>query len=70
MHLFQEWVPKDYEVRLTVVDGEFFAARIDSESDAAHVDWRSDYDNVSYQVIETPGVVRSRVLLPTPWKET
>jgi glutathione synthase/RimK-type ligase-like ATP-grasp enzyme len=61
MHLFQEWVPKDYEVRLTVVDGEFFAARIDSESDAAHVDWRSDYDNVSYQVIETPGVVRSRV---------
>jgi ATP-grasp ribosomal peptide maturase len=61
MHLFQEWVPKHYEVRLTVVDGEFFAARIDSESDAAHVDWRSDYDNVSYQVIETPVVVRSRV---------
>ncbi len=61
MHLFQEWVPKDYDVRLTVVDGEFFAARIDGESDAAHVDWRSDYDNLSYQAIETPNFVRSRV---------
>jgi ATP-grasp ribosomal peptide maturase len=61
MHLFQEWAPKDYEVRLTVVDDQFFAARIDSESDSAHVDWRSDYDVLSYQAIETPNVVRSRV---------
>lgn len=61
MHLFQEWVPKDYEVRLTVVDGQFFAARIDGKSDAAHVDWRTDYDNLSYQAVETPNFVRWRV---------
>ncbi|MGH3794036.1 MAG: ATP-grasp ribosomal peptide maturase [Pseudonocardiaceae bacterium] len=61
MHLFQQWIPKDYEVRLTVVDGQFFAARIDGESEAAQVDWRSDYGALSYEKIETPKVVRSRV---------
>lgn len=61
MHLFQQWVPKDHEVRLTVVDGEFFAARIDATSDAAHIDWRSDYDSLTYTVTETPDCVRSRV---------
>ncbi|MGH3773289.1 MAG: ATP-grasp ribosomal peptide maturase [Pseudonocardiaceae bacterium] len=61
MHLFQEWVPKEYEVRLTVVDGRFFAARIDATSEAARVDWRSDYQSISYAVTETPGAVRSQV---------
>lgn len=61
MHLFQEWVPKEYEVRLTVVDGNFFAARIDSESEAAHIDWRSDYDSISYTTIETPTEIQLRV---------
>jgi glutathione synthase/RimK-type ligase-like ATP-grasp enzyme len=54
MHLFQEWIPKAYEVRLTVVDTQLFAARIDAASDAAHVDWRSDYDNLSYAVVDVP----------------
>jgi ATP-grasp ribosomal peptide maturase len=61
MHLFQEWVPKEYEVRLTVVDDQFFAARIDGKSEAAHIDWRTDYDALSYQTIATPRFVRSRV---------
>jgi ATP-grasp ribosomal peptide maturase len=61
MHLFQQWVPKDYEVRLTVVDSRFFAARIDGTSDAAQVDWRSDYSALKYQTMETPDVVRSGV---------
>jgi glutathione synthase/RimK-type ligase-like ATP-grasp enzyme len=61
MHLFQEWVPKEYEVRLTVVDGRFFAARIDAASEAARVDWRSDYQSISHTVTGTPGTVRSQV---------
>ncbi len=61
MHLFQEWVPKNYEVRLTVVDDNFFAARIDAASEAAHVDWRSDYRSISYTAIGTPEHVRSCV---------
>ncbi len=61
MHIFQEWVPKECEARLTVVDNRFFTARIDAASDAAHVDWRSDYHSISYTAIETPGLVRSGV---------
>lgn len=61
MHLFQQWIPKDHEIRLTVVDGDFFAARIDAASDAARVDWRADYMSLSYTPTETPGLVRSRV---------
>lgn len=61
MHLFQEWVPKAYEVRLTVVDGQFFAARIDAASNAAYADWRADYGRLTYTAIATPAFVRSRV---------
>jgi glutathione synthase/RimK-type ligase-like ATP-grasp enzyme len=61
MHLFQEWVPKAYEVRLTVVDGRFFASRIDAGSSAGYTDWRADYDALTYTAIETPAFVRSRV---------
>jgi ATP-grasp ribosomal peptide maturase len=60
MHLFQAWVPKAYEVRLTVVDGRFFAARIDAGSPAAHVDWRADYRSLAYTPIETPASVRAQ----------
>lgn len=60
MHLFQEWIPKEYEVRLTVVDRNFFAARIDAVSEAARVDWRSDYQSISYAEIETPSALCAR----------
>lgn len=46
---------------MTVVDGRFFAARIDAASEAARVDWRSDYHSISYTTIETPDLVRSCV---------
>ncbi|GAA1029790.1 MULTISPECIES: ATP-grasp ribosomal peptide maturase [Amycolatopsis] len=61
MHMFQQWAPKQYEVRLTVVDDEFFAARIDAATAGAVEDWRTDYAALSYSVIETPNFVRSRV---------
>jgi ATP-grasp ribosomal peptide maturase len=61
MHLFQKWVPKDHEIRLTVVDDQFFAARIDAGSESGHVDWRVDYQKLSYSVAETPKSVRDHV---------
>jgi len=61
-HLFQAWVDKAYEVRLTVIDDELFAVRIDGQSAAAAIDWRADYDNLRYSVISVPGWVRHRVL--------
>jgi glutathione synthase/RimK-type ligase-like ATP-grasp enzyme len=43
--LFQRYVPKQYEIRATVVSGQVIAARVDSqESSSAAVDWRADPD--------------------------
>jgi glutathione synthase/RimK-type ligase-like ATP-grasp enzyme len=57
-HLFQEWVPKEYDVRLTIVGDRFFAVAIHASSDRAYVDWRSDYGALKYESIETPEDVR------------
>lgn len=61
-HLFQEWVPKSHEVRLTVVGTDMFAAEIHAGSDTSRVDWRSDYDALTYDVCEVPDDVRAGVL--------
>lgn len=60
-HLFQAWVPKSYEVRLTVVDHQLFAVRIDGGSVAAQVDWRTDYPSLGYSVVEVPDATRRKV---------
>lgn len=54
MHLFQQHLPKAYDVRLTVVGSHVFAVAIHTHSDASNVDWRSDYDALTYEVIECP----------------
>lgn len=60
-HLFQEKVHKAYEVRLTVVDHRFFAARITAASTAAQLDWRTDYEALRYDVIEVPSLIKNQV---------
>ncbi|MDH6577647.1 ATP-grasp ribosomal peptide maturase [Kitasatospora sp. MAP5-34] len=61
-HLFQEWVPKAYEVRLTVVGQRLFAAEIHAGSAAARVDWRSDYDSLTCKSCDPPPTVAAGVL--------
>ncbi|QTI88638.1 MvdC/MvdD family ATP grasp protein [Streptomyces sp. AgN23] len=53
-HLLQERVPKQYEVRLIVVDDICHSVKIKAHSEAARTDWRSDYDALEYEPIETP----------------
>jgi ATP-grasp ribosomal peptide maturase len=53
-HLFQEWIPKAYEIRLTVVGKRYFAVAIHAHSAATRIDWRTDYDSLTYEVIECP----------------
>ncbi|MGH3915566.1 MAG: ATP-grasp ribosomal peptide maturase [Pseudonocardiaceae bacterium] len=53
-HLFQKWIPKAYEIRLTVVGKRHFAVAIHAHSSAARVDWRTDYDALTYEVINFP----------------
>ncbi|MGH3568583.1 MAG: ATP-grasp ribosomal peptide maturase [Pseudonocardia sp.] len=59
--LFQELVPKHHEVRLTVVDHQFFAAAIHADSPQARLDWRSDYGSLRYETVDVPVNVRRGV---------
>lgn len=61
-HLFQQWVDKHHEVRLTVVGDEFFAPEIHAGSDTAHVDWRNDYASLTYEIADVPHDVRQGVM--------
>lgn len=61
-HLFQEWVPKIFDVRLTVVGDRFFAVAVHAASLEATVDWRTRYDELTYEVCETPDAVRCGVI--------
>lgn len=60
-HLFQEWVPKAFDVRLTAVADRCFAVAVHAGSPESEVDWRRRYDDLRYEVIETPPDVRRRV---------
>ncbi|MFD8279702.1 ATP-grasp ribosomal peptide maturase [Streptomyces solisilvae] len=53
-HQFQEWVDKAYEVRLTAVGDQLFAAEIHAGSDASRIDFRADYDSLSYKPCQVP----------------
>ncbi len=61
-HLFQEWIPKAFDVRLTVVGDRCFAVAVHAGSPEAEVDWRSRYDDLRYEVCETPDEVRRSVV--------
>lgn len=60
-HLFQAWMDKEHEVRLTVVGDRMFAAEVHANSNAAHIDWRSDYRSLTYKPTETPAAIAEGV---------
>ncbi|MGV9854368.1 ATP-grasp ribosomal peptide maturase [Streptomyces sp. NPDC003442] len=53
-HQFQEWVNKAYEVRLTAVGHQLFAAEIHAGSDRSRIDFRADYDSLIYKPCQVP----------------
>jgi glutathione synthase/RimK-type ligase-like ATP-grasp enzyme len=57
MHLFQRWVPKAHDARLTVIGEHITAAAITAHSADAVIDFRSDYDNLTYELVEPPDAV-------------
>ncbi|GIM87214.1 ATP-grasp ribosomal peptide maturase [Salinispora arenicola] len=61
-HLFQHQIPKDHELRVTVIGRRVFAARIDAHSDAARIDWRTDYDNLTYAPVTLPDTLTDQLL--------
>jgi len=66
-YLFQEFVDKRYDVRVTVIGDEVFAVRIDSQAVAeARVDWRKGAPSAAaHSVEELPAEVAVRCLALT-----
>jgi ATP-grasp ribosomal peptide maturase len=62
MNLFQEWVPKRYDARVTVVGQRLFGVAIQAASSDAYVDWRTDYASLSYKPIDLPVRVSNGIL--------
>ncbi|MGH4016513.1 MAG: ATP-grasp ribosomal peptide maturase [Gemmatimonadales bacterium] len=61
VNLLQDWVPKCYDVRVTVVGRRLFGVAIHAGSSETYVDWRTDYDSLSYEPIEVPKFVASGI---------
>jgi ATP-grasp ribosomal peptide maturase len=62
MNLFQEWVPKRYDARVTVVDQRIFGVAIHAASSDAYLDWRIDYSSLRYEPVEVPSPVSNGIL--------
>ncbi|MGH3567148.1 MAG: ATP-grasp ribosomal peptide maturase [Pseudonocardia sp.] len=60
-HLFQEWVPKAHDVRVTAVGERLFPVAVHAGSEQARIDWRSRYDDLRYQRCEIPDDVRAGI---------
>lgn len=60
-HLIQEFVPKAFEARVTVVGRTPIGVAIRSSSAAGRIDWRSDYDALTYEQIDVPDAVTNGV---------
>ncbi|WP_458411474.1 hypothetical protein ACNQFZ_11425 [Schinkia sp. CFF1] len=56
---FQAFVPKDYELRITIIDRQVFAVRIDAGND---IDWRKSYNSNTYQIVDIPEEITSKCI--------
>ena len=61
--LFQAYVPKQFELRITLIGQHAFAVKIDaSASDRARLDWRRyDYENTRYSRFDLPGEIAAKL---------
>jgi glutathione synthase/RimK-type ligase-like ATP-grasp enzyme len=56
---FQEYIEKDFEVRITFVGKKAFSVKIDSEN---KVDWRKLDNNIKYSLCEMPNSIYDKCL--------
>lgn len=56
--LFQAFVPKAFDARITVIGDKCFGAAIRANSEASRIDFRADYGNLTYQPVDVPDHVR------------
>lgn len=51
----QSYIPKDYELRITVIDDKFYCVKIIAHN---KIDWRKDSDKNKYELIDTPKIIK------------
>jgi hypothetical protein len=62
--IYQRLVPKDYELRVTVIGEKVFAAKVHSqETDKGKLDWRRAYDELTFTPHTLPPPVEVKCLL-------
>ena len=63
----QNYVEKEFELRVTIVDDEVFACRIDSqlqEENHGKIDWRQGYDyGLRHSIFELPKEISEKCIL-------
>ena len=58
-NLFQRYVEKAFEIRVTVIDQTVLSVAIESQhAEASQVDWRASYKDLRYRVYDLPDVVK------------
>ncbi len=57
----QQFVPKAFEVRLTVIGEMWFPVAIHAATEGAHTDWRSDPSALTYEFVAVPDTVADGV---------
>ncbi len=57
----QRFVPKAFEVRLTVIGNKWFPIAIRAATESAHTDWRSDPSALTYEFVPVPDSVANGV---------
>ncbi|MPZ67829.1 MAG: hypothetical protein GEU83_20865 [Pseudonocardiaceae bacterium] len=61
-HMFQRWIAKRSDLRVTAVGDHIFATALHAHSNRSRIDWRSDYDSLEYEPVGVPSEVRAGVL--------
>lgn len=56
----QDYIPKKFEVRITVINKKFYTIRIDTRD---KLDWRKDYENHNYSIIQCPKEIQKKCLM-------
>jgi glutathione synthase/RimK-type ligase-like ATP-grasp enzyme len=54
---FQSYIPKDYELRVTVIGDKFYCVKIIADN---KIDWRQSSDTNQYELISTPLIVKEQ----------
>lgn len=61
--IFQDYVDKDYELRITIIGNQIYAVKIFSqESEKSKFDWRRDQLNIKYESIQINTLFEDKLL--------